>query len=171
MNFEDVDVHDTPNLYIESCDLPSLLNSTISKEGQMKSRYSSINHLIERQILDNNKTDRRSDVIIEPVPFKMKTSKKPKIDILSNENEVHVKPGHSFLDKENSKEDNKHNTKLTVGRVYPVIRPYIPQLTDEISLSIGEYVRVLMVHDDDRWCLVEKCTMDGISKSLINFGD
>lgn len=171
VHFDDVDVFDLPNLNAELCSLPSLTRSTISEELPIQGRYSSFNHSIERQVLDNNGIDTKSKIIIEPVPVEKINLKKSKIKTWSHEKELPVIPHHSILDKEKGKDDNKFNTTLKEGGVYPVIQPYTPQLADEINLSIGEYVRVLVVHEDNRWCLVEKCTIDGTSKSLINFGD
>ncbi|CAI4056463.1 hypothetical protein SKDZ_03G0430 [Saccharomyces kudriavzevii ZP591] len=45
---------------------------------------------------------------------------------------------------------------IQLGGTYTVIQDYEPRLTDEISISLGEKVKILATHTDG-WCLVEKC--------------
>ncbi|CCF57695.1 hypothetical protein KAFR_0D00480 [Kazachstania africana CBS 2517] len=56
---------------------------------------------------------------------------------------------------------------LVEGTVYTVIEGYKPRLTDEIRIERGEFVKILATHTDG-WCLVEKCTQDGSTRSLIS---
>lgn len=56
--------------------------------------------------------------------------------------------------------------KLEVGHVYRVIQEYRGCLADEIDIAVGEFVLILATHTDG-WCLVEKCTEEGTSKSLM----
>lgn len=55
--------------------------------------------------------------------------------------------------------------RFQIGRVYEVVQEYKARLTDEICIEIGEFVKMLATHTDG-WCLVEKCTKDGTTKSL-----
>lgn len=48
------------------------------------------------------------------------------------------------------------DSSIQLGRTYTVIQDYEPRLTDEISISLGEKVKILATHTDG-WCLVEKC--------------
>ncbi|CCK69170.1 Fus1p KNAG_0C00560 [Huiozyma naganishii CBS 8797] len=57
--------------------------------------------------------------------------------------------------------------QLQIGHVYQVANDYAPHLTDEIWVQKGEFVRILVVHNDG-WCLVEKCARDGTSKSVLD---
>ena len=54
----------------------------------------------------------------------------------------------------NSKSNGEASVQL--GKTYTVIQDYQPRLTDEISISLGEKVKILATHTDG-WCLVEKC--------------
>ncbi|KAM3161416.1 Fus1 [Lachancea thermotolerans] len=45
---------------------------------------------------------------------------------------------------------------LAQDEVYIVIRNYSPRLMDEITVQVGEHVKLLAKHTDG-WCLVEKC--------------
>lgn len=52
---------------------------------------------------------------------------------------------------------SNEDPSIQLGRTYTVIQDYEPRLTDEISISLGEKVKILATHTDG-WCLVEKCT-------------
>ncbi|CUS24290.1 LAQU0S15e01200g1_1 [Lachancea quebecensis] len=49
---------------------------------------------------------------------------------------------------------------LAQDELYVVIRNYTPRLMDEITVQVGEHVRLLAKHTDG-WCLVEKCHASG----------
>lgn len=55
--------------------------------------------------------------------------------------------------------------RFQIGRVYSVAQGYKARLTDEICIETGEFVKMLATHTDG-WCLVEKCTEDGNTKSI-----
>lgn len=50
--------------------------------------------------------------------------------------------------------------KYKNDKVYMVVKNYQRNLADELSVSIGEYVKILARHTDG-WCLVEKCNLNG----------
>ncbi|QLQ78719.1 hypothetical protein HG537_0B00680 [Torulaspora globosa] len=54
--------------------------------------------------------------------------------------------------------------RFQIGRVYKVVQEYKARLTDEICIQTGEFVKMLATHTDG-WCLVEKCTKDGTTRS------
>ncbi|CAI4037567.1 hypothetical protein SMKI_03G0400 [Saccharomyces mikatae IFO 1815] len=56
----------------------------------------------------------------------------------------------------NSKSNEEASVQL--GKTYTVIQDYEPRLTDEISITLGEKVKILATHTDG-WCLVEKCNV------------
>ncbi|QLL31207.1 hypothetical protein HG536_0B00680 [Torulaspora globosa] len=55
--------------------------------------------------------------------------------------------------------------RFQIGRVYKVVQEYKARLTDEICIEAGEFVKMLATHTDG-WCLVEKCTKDGVTESI-----
>lgn len=59
--------------------------------------------------------------------------------------------------------------KMKVGNVYKVVQNYRGCLADEIDIEVGEFLLILATHTDG-WCLVEKCTEDGTSKSFLRSG-
>lgn len=59
--------------------------------------------------------------------------------------------------------------RLQIGRVYRAVQDYQAVLADEINIQIGEFALILATHTDG-WCLVEKCTEDGTSKSYLKTG-
>ena len=59
------------------------------------------------------------------------------------------------------------STSLKIGLIYIVVKDYDPKLDDEIRINVGEYVRILATHTDG-WCLVEKCSRDGGSTSVVD---
>lgn len=59
---------------------------------------------------------------------------------------------------------------IHVGHVYKVVQGYKAVLADEIDIQIGEFVLILATHTDG-WCLAEKCTEDGTSKTYLKTGD
>lgn len=58
---------------------------------------------------------------------------------------------------------------LQIGHVYRAVQDYQAVLADEINIQIGEFALILATHTDG-WCLVEKCTEDGTSKSYLKTG-
>lgn len=166
-----VNVFNLSNSNAELCGSSLSIGDTVSEKIPIQGKYALTNYSIKKQVLDGNRVDANSKIVIEPVPLKRINFKKANIKAKRYKKELPEIPYHMLLEKEKGKDSNQFNTVLKVGRVYPVVRPYSPRLIDEISLSMGEYVRVLVVYEDNKWCLVEKCTMDGTSKSLINFGN
>ncbi|GAV48552.1 hypothetical protein ZYGR_0K00570 [Zygosaccharomyces rouxii] len=59
--------------------------------------------------------------------------------------------------------------RLQMGHVYKVVQDYKAMLADEIDIQVGEFALILATHTDG-WCLVEKCTEDGTSKSYLKTG-
>lgn len=57
-------------------------------------------------------------------------------------------------------------SKYRIGGIHQVIENYDSRLVDEVTLRVGEYARILAAHTDG-WCLIEKCTEDGTTKSLL----
>lgn len=165
---EEDDSHDS---IVRSLLLPtSSHHSNTSGEGRIQNRHSFIYDSIGAQVLEDNHPKERDDISILSVPEKKRSKKKKKhmLDAINYEKELPLTP-HSALKKDNRDNKEKEDDIIKVGRVCQVRIPYSPRLTDEIGLEIGEYVRVLVTHNDG-WCLVEKCTMDGTSKSLIYSG-
>lgn len=50
--------------------------------------------------------------------------------------------------------------KYKNDKVYMVIKSYSQNLADELTIHVGEYVRILARHTDG-WCLAEKCNQNG----------
>lgn len=148
--------------------LPSPSSSDHYEEAQKRKSF--IYDSIGPQTLKGN-GERPITVTLSSVPpdrKKTKTKKQhhDKIDALSYDKELPLTPSHLLNTAEQMKEEKEETFEIESGKIYKVIRPYSPRLTDEISISAGEYVRVIVTHNDG-WCLVEKCTMDGTSKSLL----
>ena len=61
----------------------------------------------------------------------------------------------------------EEGSSLKLGLIYVVVKEYIPKLDDEIRINVGEYVRILATHTDG-WCLVEKCSREGGSTSVVD---
>lgn len=50
---------------------------------------------------------------------------------------------------------------IITGTICIVTKDYFPNLTDEIEIHKGDFIRILATHTDS-WCLVEKSTREGI---------
>lgn len=81
---------------------------------------------------------------------------------ITDEKSLPLTPGNDFK--------NTSHAKSEVGHVCKVAQNYKAILADEIDIQIGEFVLILATHTDG-WCLVEKCTEDGTSKSYLKTGE
>ncbi|CAL9731605.1 nuclear fusion protein Fus1p [Monosporozyma unispora] len=143
---------------VQSLLLPSPQDSNILNESRISNRRSFIYDSIGPQVLNNDRDYKEPDVtILADVPLKKKSKRNHGIKAVDYEKALPLTP-HSLMRK---------NKKIESGKIYEVIECYSPRLTDEIAIVPGEYVRVLVTHNDG-WCLVEKCTMDGTCKSLLH---
>lgn len=150
---------------VESLLLPLPQSSKELNTSKIQNRRSFIYDSIGPQVLDA--LDRsQSEVTILPVPTQKRLNKSQKISASAYNKELPLTP-HTEVKTGQEIEDDHEEDKVTSGKIYQVVQPYSPRLTDEIHVTPGEYVRILVTHTDG-WCLVEKCNMDGASKSLID---
>ncbi|CAL9736401.1 nuclear fusion protein Fus1p [Monosporozyma servazzii] len=145
---------------VESLLLPLPQTSHNLNESKIQNRRSFIYDSIGPQIL-NDSEGSKPDVTVLSLPNQKKLNKSDDINASTYEKKLPLTP-HSEMEKRQAIEDDR----VSSGKIYQVAQPYSPHLTDEISITPGEYVRILVTHNDG-WCLVEKCTMDGTSKSLL----
>lgn len=124
---------------------------------------SSPNGSIKQQVVRAD-TTRREIILQHPSNLKNKKKSKPlpKVPQSSTESSIKSLAGleQIVMERMIPTTPEVDFAKYKNDKVYMVIKSYERNLADELSIKVGEYIRILARHTDG-WCLAEKCNQNG----------